>query len=303
MRLIQPIPLVLLMLSVILWIPPVGLAAQQPQAMQEQSTAPPHALPAGKKLILKDGTYHLVRSYELRGDRVRYYSVERSEWEELPAELVDWQATEKAEAEEKLRREEALGKIRDLEKRQLAAEIDVDSSIEVAPGMFLPEADGLYVLDGSVLTLLSQSRAEAKLDKGRLLTQILVPVPVVPGRHKVQVPGKKAALRIRSTAPEFFMRTADAREPQMELVRAKVKGGVRHLESISTYITGEQAEQRDTVPLQSWQLAKGVFRFTVGQTLEPGEYALVEVLPDTGMNLYVWDFGIDGPGRNPAKKK
>ena len=37
------------------------------------------------KLILKDGAHHLVRSYERKGDRVRFFSVERDQWEELPA--------------------------------------------------------------------------------------------------------------------------------------------------------------------------------------------------------------------------
>ena len=47
------------------------------------------------KLYLKDGNYHIVREDEIRGSRVRFYSLERSEWEELPRALVDLEATEK----------------------------------------------------------------------------------------------------------------------------------------------------------------------------------------------------------------
>ena len=49
------------------------------------------------RLILKDGTYQVVREYKLVGDRVRYLSQERGDWEELPANLVDWDATRKWE--------------------------------------------------------------------------------------------------------------------------------------------------------------------------------------------------------------
>ena len=39
------------------------------------------------RLYMKDGSYHSVREYETKGDRVRYYSTERSEWEEIPLDL------------------------------------------------------------------------------------------------------------------------------------------------------------------------------------------------------------------------
>jgi hypothetical protein len=41
--------------------------------------------------------------------------------------------------------------------------------------------------------------------------------------------------------------------------------------------------------------ARGVFRYTVNQRLEPGEYACVK-MTNEGISSYVWDFGIDPLG-------
>ena len=50
------------------------------------------------RLYLKDGTYQIAREYQVLEDRVRYYSTERGEWEEIPLELVDLDRTKKEAA-------------------------------------------------------------------------------------------------------------------------------------------------------------------------------------------------------------
>jgi hypothetical protein len=285
-----------------------GAHPQNPQPPQEQRdkdkagevTVP---LPSGTKLFMKDGTFHLVRSYEIKGERVRYWSVERSAWEEIPTEMVDWDATHKGEDEAAAHRREIDANIKSLEKKQGFEELDVDASLEIAPGVFLPGGVGLFVVEGKSVAALTQAQAESKLNKKRFLAQVMVPIPVIPSQHKVDLPGERAVLRVTANQPEFYFRTADGREPQVQLIRAKLKGKTRELGAINTNIAGQSSTNINAIALERWEAARGVFRFTLGQNLAAGEYAFVEFVPGEGMNLYVWDFGVDPVGSSPAAKR
>ena len=269
--------------------------------------------------MLKDGTFQLARSYERNGDRVRYYSVERGAWEEIPAALIDWDATAKAEAAEKSENEAFANKVHTQEEaNRIDTVMDVDASLQVAPGVFLPPGEGMFVIDGKHVSQLEQAGAGINTDKKQLFKQVLSPIPIVPGKRTIYIPGSRAKLRVSATNIEFYLREAPPDPdrttpierssrpgesgPEVELVRATIKGNKRQLESIKTYFGEQVAEERKTMSLQRWEIAPTVYRFTLGEPLAPGEYALAEILPG-GMNLFVWDFGVDNDDKARASKK
>jgi hypothetical protein len=276
-------------------------AASAPNGPSSQAPAAA-VLPRGKKLVLKDGSFQLVREYQIEGDRVRYYSVDSSSWEVIPTNLIDWDATKKLEAEEAQRDVAIVAKVHTQELERVIPPLDIDASLEVAPGVFLPPGVNLFVFDGTSVVPLPQAETSSKISKGRLLEQVMVPIPIIPSRQNVTIEGARAKFRLRNRQPEFYLRTADSREPNLELVRVKPHGDSRLVEHVDA-LFGEKQEMRDTVPLQKWLVAQGVYRFTLGQALAPGEYAFAQTLEEEGMGLYVWDFGVDTNFETPTGGK
>jgi hypothetical protein len=279
------------------------------QAGSQEAQAGVPALPRGKKLVLKDGSFQLVKDYRRNGERVRYLSAERGDWEEIPAAMVDWDATAKAEVAEEAEEDALAKKIHAQEQaRRIETIMDVDASLQVAPGVFLPPGEGMFLIDGKSVKPLEQVGSQIKTDKKQYLKRVLSPIPIVPSKRNVEIPGSRASVRVTSGQAEFYLREAPPDPerttpivkssrpgesgPEVELVRAKVKGNKRELESIKSLFGEQVEEKRDTISIQRWEIAPTVFRFTLSEPLPAGEYALAEILPD-GMNLYVWDFGVE----------
>jgi hypothetical protein len=287
-----------------------GQASQTTTAQAPGGQNDPAApLARGKKLYLKGGDFQLVREYQVEGNRVRFYSVERSQWEEIPADMVDWDATKRAEATETQQDAALLSKIHSEEAARKAVVVDVDASVEVAPNVFLPDGEGMFVLDGKSVSTLSQADTDYKFNKTQLVKQILIPIPIIPTRHTVYIAGARASFRINNKEVEFYRRSKDPTEPDIYLIHAKVKGDRRQIENLDMLFQMQTAK-RDSVPIEKWELVKGVYRLTLGQALAPGEYALAEVVKgasqfpgqSTEQSLYVWDFGVDaGAGTGMAK--
>ena len=243
---------------------------------------------AGVKLVLKDGSYQIVRTWEIKGDKVRYYSLERAMWEEMPASLVDWKATEAAKATDN---QENIEKAREIA-AEAAAEPKQGQGLEVAPGVFLPDDFGGYaLLKGKVITL-PTAVAGARTDAKRMSINILLPVPVMKNRKLVALPGAKAATQMEASPEALFVSGKVAENSRFALLRLTVKEGNRELEAIlMPLIKGKMQHQTNQIEVTQEELDKDTTKLVPRQPLPPGEYAIVEFLDDK-LNLYVWDFGV-----------
>jgi hypothetical protein len=288
------------------------LGAARIEAQSAQDSAADARSARGKKLVLKDGSFQMVRVYEKNGDRVKYFSLERGSWEEIPASLVDWDATAKAEKATTAADDALAAKIHKQEEAQrIETTLDVDASLQVGGGAFLPPGEGMFAVEGKSVIPIPQVGTAVRTDRKNQLKRVLSPLPIIPGKRNIELDGKRATLRINSANPEFYLReltTEDEQEsglertsrqgttgPEVELLRATVKGNKRIIESVRSFMGEEVGRENKTISIQQWEVTKRVYRYTLREPLPPGEYALAELLPG-GLNLFVWDFGVDERG-------
>lgn len=247
---------------------------------------------ANIKLYLKDGSFQLVNQYEVQGDRVRYYSVERSQWEEIPVNLVDFDRTKKTQAEESQQKARDLQEAKEIENERFAPAST--TGYEVAPGIHLPGDEGVFVFDGKRVLRMVQSTGEMVNDRKRATLLLALPLPLMRAQALVILDGPKAAVRVTTDQPVFFVQGSENLGTQLELITLKSGKDARLVEKIEAHRT-QPSELRATLPVERTKVAPGVYKLAPSGNLSPGEYALGELIQKK-LNLEVWDFGVDQLG-------
>jgi hypothetical protein len=134
-------------------------------------------------------------------------------------------------------------------------------------------------------------------------------------------------INIDAPADQFAAQGSQKPQPpaapvdQYRIVRTEVKGGKRILGDVKRQVTGKISQEQHLIKTTITRVSGGWLKLTPTESLPPGEYALVEMMTQEGtgkqgMNLYVWDFGVNPkapananpwkpsiteakPGRNP----
>ena len=285
-----------------------------------------------KRLILKDGSYQLVTKYEVHGDRVRFMSAERDEWEEIPSALVDWPATEKFEKD---RSTSAIPEAAAIDKEAEAErETEIEHLPEVAPGLRLPDDSGVYLLDNfqgqPQVVELQQTEGDVNQNaRANILRQALGPAATA--KQTIELEGEHAAIHAHVAVPSIYLNVADetpapppgetasakmqkpsldaprAEQPQQpqqpqqaavpfdrfRIVQLKAKNGKRIVGDMKRNVAGKVTQDQTVVKTTTDRIQGGWLKLTPIADLAPGEYAVIETKGSEGMNLYVWDFNID----------
>jgi len=280
-----------------------------------------------KRLILKDGSYQLASKWEKKGDRIRYYSAERGEWEEIPDSLIDWHATDKFEKDRAagVPPPEAVALDKELEAERKAEEL---RSPQVAPGLRLPDESGVFLLDNfqsqPQLNELQQNGGELNKNmKGNILRAAIN--PIASAKQTIELKGEHAKVQSHVSIPAIYVNTTPdqdanaSQQPQQpqqpeqpiqlpadrfKIVRMQVKPDKRIVGDIKIAVYGKVSQEQKLVPTTSQPISGGWVKVTPTSALTPGEYAVVEMLGKEGMNLFVWDFGVNPTApANPMASK
>jgi len=184
----------------------------------------------GERLIMKDGSYQIMTKYVVEGNRVRFYSAERHDWEEIPLNMVDWVATEKWIRENGPQPTGPVVVTNPNDPGQVeAAKIDAEERAAreaereripvILPGLRLPDESGVWVLDtfDGQPELAHMTQTNGDLNRAYEHSELRYEVGSKRGaRELIRVDGFAAKVETHVAQPVFYVsltRPKDAPDP------------------------------------------------------------------------------------------
>jgi hypothetical protein len=241
------------------------------------------------KLYMKDGSDQLVREYKVENDRVKFYSLDRDEWEEVPLALADLDKT-KAEIKARADSIRADAAAEDAEdKAERTARKEVAS---------VPPEPGVYLIDDRKpapqnLTAFKAGESKVVNNKRRSVLRAISPVPMVPGKATLELDGPHSSQGTANRSPEFYIRLSE--DERFDILRLGEHKGNRVVEKLTIQpVTNEDIQEPDVVDAFRQQVADGLFKIWPQKPLDPGEYAVVQYSMEK-LDMQVWDFFV-APG-------
>ena len=281
------------------------------------------------RLILKDGSYQLVRDYHIVGDRVRYLSQERGEWEEMPSDLIDWDATRKWEKEHADLvvddSSPAMKEAEDIDKEESEERNEQNARMpQVADGLELPDEDGVFVLDTyhgtpelvellptdlsmntksrkgiAVLNPLATQKASLELEGAHARVHLHVNDPAIYlslGVEEVKEPVLTHAMTVNTGGAKAVNGKHGAHSAQsgFAIVRVDERQAVRIVGAVHVSASGTVTQDENTIPAKVEVMpGKHWLKIEPVDKLTIGEYAVVEILSPSDISESVWDFRVD----------
>ena len=254
-----------------------------------------------QRLILTDGSYQSVNEFNKEGERVRYLSAERGEWEELPTALVDWKAT--AEWNSTAMRGGDEEELKQVTAEEVAARKEAMKNTPlVAPDMRLPAEGGVFLFEEvggkPALHKVPTQHLSAESKTGSNMLRHAVN-PFASVLLTLELKGREARVRIHSPGPVLYVdiddETGTVPGERYRIVRLAADKG-RNLRVVGrdkVSMKGNEQASYQVVKTRAEKFSGDWWKVVPVEALAPGEYAVVIESDSQETNADVWDFGVE----------
>jgi hypothetical protein len=252
-----------------------------------------------KRLILTDGSYQVAARWDITGQHVRYYSVERDQWEEVPESLVNWNATEQWNNKLAQGRElELEGEGDDDIEEAAQREPVVRDSPMVTPSLYLPSEGGVFLLEesGGQARLVKLESTSLAVHSHWIKTELeRIPNPEANLLKTIELDGAASKNRVRSGKPAIFLAVEGSHGwipgEDFDLVRLESGRNSRVVAKSRTDASGHEALAEAYLRSHLAKFSRLWWKLTPWEDLAPGEYAIVTA--PGALNTLVWDFAVE----------